>query len=183
MRLLKHPALFALVILLVIGILAPVAYAIVDRLVLSVDVDQSEADIEDDLQSQLESAGIPATVTAKKSNNGSQVSISIEPDDKEQAKQLGSDVEVHVPNLPANAVALQMRLEVACELTDAQDKQLEDTMNKADFLTVLSDRPAGQTDAQLADAIKKSLADHGWRDADVSVTKTSVSVTIKAPPR
>ena len=52
----QHPALATLLVLAILGIATPVAYAIVDHVFLSIDTTKSEADIEADVHSQLEAA-------------------------------------------------------------------------------------------------------------------------------
>lgn len=173
MRLFKQrPALAALIVLAIVVMFAPVAYAIVDRLVLSVDVDKPAEEIESDLESQLEQAGIPATVKAEKHEDG--VEISIESDDP----SVGSNLDVVVPNLPDNAVAQQLRIEVSCTLTDAQEAKLTQALRSPAFRGAL-----GGPDADMAAAVRKALADAGFHDVDVAVHPNSVAITVKSPPK
>lgn len=75
MRMFKNrPLLATLLVLGLVGAASGAAYA-VDRIFLHVDPDKSAPEIERDVKSQLEQAGVPAEVTADKTDG--QVKITI----------------------------------------------------------------------------------------------------------
>src|SRR5262249_21782596 len=65
-----HPALSALLALAVLAVAAPLAYAVVREVWVRIDPDKPAPEIERDIQSQLEAAGVPATVHADKTDDG-----------------------------------------------------------------------------------------------------------------
>jgi hypothetical protein len=65
MRFIKtHPAVAALVALVLLTLVGSAAYAVVGEVWVSTDPDQAPSEIEKDVQSQLQAAGVPATVHA-----------------------------------------------------------------------------------------------------------------------
>lgn len=86
-----HPALAALIALLVIGVTAPLAYAFVRHVLVTVDPDKPTDQIEKDLTDQLHAAGVEANVKATKPDNG-ELQIRIQTSDE----KLGSDLSVNV---------------------------------------------------------------------------------------
>jgi hypothetical protein len=176
MRLFKHPALAAIIILAILGITAPIAYAIVDRVWLSVDVDKSADEIQNDVNSQLEQQGISGT-DVKVSKDGNQIGIDIKAGDP----ALGSNLEVVVPNLPDNAEAQELRLEVTVPLTDAQQAKLTQVVSSSAFTGLLDDDT--KTPAQVEAGIRDQLAAAGFKDVDVKVSPAKIAVTIKSAPQ
>jgi len=169
MRLFKQrPAFTVLVVLAVLVLFAPVAYAIVDRVLLSVDIEKSAPEIEQDLKHQLQAAGVTAEVEAEKSDD--KVEIRIDSDDPD----LGSKLDVIVPNLPDNARVehehrqLQTRIELACELDEAQQQRITDVVSDRAFIDLLTDRPADQPAAELAAEVRKLLEEAGFARYEVS---------------
>lgn len=176
MRFFKNrPLLATLLVLALVGVASGAAYA-VDRVFLSVDPDKSAPEIEQDVKSQLESAGVEVTsVQAEKTDGRVEIRIA-SPDE-----HLGSALAVQGPDGVIEGVggAGQLRLEIGCTLTDAQQKQLVDagaSKEMMDALTCEADAAARVT------RIENALAAHGFHDVTVTVTADTVTVTVKAPP-
>jgi hypothetical protein len=160
----QHPALAALLVLAILGIAAPVAYAIVDRVFLSIDVNKSESEIEADVQAQLQAAGKTGTVTATKGNH--EYEVAIESDDP----SLGNlDLEIVGPN----DTKYQLHLEIPPTLPEAQQTAVGEAASKA------IQRPNGETDAEMEKAIIDDLAKQGVRDVVVKVRGTAISIVVR----
>jgi hypothetical protein len=169
MRLFKnHPILATLITLAVLAIAAPVAYAVVDRVFISVDPDKSASEIEQDIRSQLEHANVQADVTAEKTDG--RVEVRIVSGDERMP-----NLDVDVPDGSLG----QLRLQVTCELTPAQALQLQQAATSPAVIALLG----GPADPQFATKLKQALADRGFHDVDVTIAGSSISVTVKAPPR
>jgi hypothetical protein len=181
----KHPAFAVLTVLALLMIAAPIAYAVVDRVFLSIDPDQTAPEIERNVQSQLDSVGIPAAVTADKDNAGNIV-VRIQTADH----RLGSNLEVAVPDGTPDdrelrievAREVEVRLELACALTDAQSQRLETAVTDERFTELLRGRNT-QTDGELATAITQKLAVDGFHAVNVRMEAGAIAVTVNAPPQ
>jgi hypothetical protein len=163
----QHPALATLLVLAILALFAPVAYAIVDRVFLSIDVSKSETEIENDIYDQLHAAGHPnAVVTAKKSDH--QYEIAIESQDPALGKL---DLEI-----AAGGKTYKVHFEIPPTLPESQQMAVGEAVSKA------LQRPAGKSDAEVEKTIVDDLTQHGVREFTVRVRDTSVSVVIQ-PPR
>ena len=183
----RRPALAVAIALALIAVLTPVAYAVVNKVFLTIDADQSEEQIEQDVRQQLEAAGIsPTDVTAEKRDDG-RLKIGIRSDDDPRA--LASDLDIDVrggggPGGPDGVeVGLegQMRIEIAveCDLSPAQMQALTDLVSSDEFTGPIR---ADQSDAQVAAGMRAVLEAHGYRGAEVTVSGASARVTVSAPP-
>jgi hypothetical protein len=161
----QHPALAALLVLVLIGIAAPVAYAIANNVYLWIDSSKSESEIEADVQEQLAAAGHDnATVTAKKSDH--ELSVEIASDDP----SLGNlDLELAGPD----GKTYRIHLVIPPTLPEAQQKAVGEAASKA------VQRPNNETDAQLEQSVRADLASHGITDVEVRISGTSISIVVK----
>ncbi len=170
----KHPALAALLAILVIGLFAPLAYAVVHRVFLTVDPQKPASEIEADLRSQLQSAGVNASVHAEKTDDG-KLRIGIMPTDPS-----GSDVDVVVNG--GGAPGGGLRVEVHCLLDPTQMQRLQAVVQSDQLIQLFVDRPDGQSDDDLAAAIARVLADQGFHGVEVRHQDSSFTLVIKSPP-
>lgn len=180
----RRPALAVAIAIALLAVLTPVAYAVVNKVFLTIDRDKSEEEIEKDVTEQLEAAGIsPTEVTAEKRGDG-WLKVGIRSDDDPRALASDLDIDVHGSSGGGAEVALegQMRIEieVECDLSPAQMQALTDLVSSDEFTQPVR---AGQTDAQVAAGMRAVLLAHGYRDADVTVNGTSVTVTVRAAPQ
>lgn len=183
MKLFKSRSFAVLAALAALVIAGPLAYAFVDRVFLSIDPDREAPEIADDVKTQLESAGVPATVTADKDGTGN-LDIRIQTRDQ----RLGPNLEVDVPDVAGDrqvrievAREVEVRLELACALTDAQSQRLHEAVGDEPFMELLRTRD-GRSDAELATAIADKLAGDGFQAIRVSVDGAVVTVRVDAPP-
>lgn len=174
----RRPALALAIALALIAVLTPVAYAVVDRVFLSIDPDQPEEKIEEDVRRQLEAAGIqPSAVTADK--DGGNLAIGIEARDP-AAWVPDLDIAIKGGGEGATMEQRQVQIAVACELSPAQVEALTDIARSDEFVAPLRDRVT--SDAELAAAMRALFAAHGFKDTEVTVAGDRVSVTVKSPP-
>jgi hypothetical protein len=177
----RRPALAAAIALALIAVLTPVAYAVVDTVFLTVDPDQSEEQIERDVERQLEEAGFAdPRVRAEKRGDRLEIGVRAEHPDGEVP-----DLDVAVRGAGAGGASgaqRQVRIEVRCEMSPEQIDQLTDLVSGHEFQAALEARPAGQSDAQLAAALRELLARHGFAASEVTVHGDQVAVVVTAPP-
>ena len=179
----RRPALAVAIALALIAVLTPVAYAVVNKVFLTIDRDKSEEEIEKDVRQQLEAAGIsPTEVTAEKRGDG-WLKVGIRSEDDPRALASDLDIDVRGSGGPGAEVALQgqMRIEIAveCELSPAQMQALTDLVSSDEFVEPVR---ADQSDAQVAAGMRAVLEAHGYRSAEVTVTGSTARVTVTAPP-
>ncbi|HWM87378.1 MAG TPA: hypothetical protein VNO33_16110 [Kofleriaceae bacterium] len=176
----QRPVLAAAVAVVVLALLAPVAYAVVTRVFLSVDPEQSEEAIEEDVRGQLQAAGIAEPVVqARKDGDRLEIGIST-PDEKLSQAEL--DVAVrgegdHTEEQQARKVSV----EVACELTSEQMSALTRLVSGEALVALMRDG-TGQSDDELAAALRALLAGAGFRDVEIAVARESIDLVVKAPP-
>jgi nitrogen regulatory protein PII len=173
MSIFKRRPLFATVVALaVLALAAPIAYAIGTRVFISIDPDQTAPEIEQNVQQQLDNAGVPATVTADKFGDGNvRVQIKASP-------AVGSNLDVELGNLGSNAEQSQVRLEVMAQLSDPQFDQLQ-TVIASDAVTNAVDNDAP---ADAEKAVTDALAAAGFHAVTVHVVDGSLTVRVTAPP-
>jgi len=166
-----HPALAALIALLVIGVTAPLAYAFVRHVLVTVDPDKPADQIEKDVTDQLHAAGVEATVKASKpDNDDGQLKIFIQSSDE----QLGSDLDVNIGG-ELHKPGQGRGIRVECHECDAARQQLVMKAAMATpVLEVLDD------DAAVGPAITKSLAAQGVTDVSVTVAADAITVVVDA---
>jgi hypothetical protein len=180
----RRPALAVAIAIALLAVLTPVAYAVVNKVFLTIDRDQSEEQIEQDVTDQLEAAGIsPTDVTAEKRGDGS-LKVGIRSDEDPRALASDLDIDVRGSSGGGAEVALEgeMRIEIAveCDLSPAQMQALTDLVSSDEFTQPVR---AGQTDAQVAAGMRAVLQSHGYRTAEVTVNGARATVTVSAPPQ
>ena len=165
-----HPALAALIALLVIGVTAPIAYAFVRHVIITVDPDAPPAKLQEDVQRQLDTAGVPATVKVTQPDEGT-VQVRIMTSDN----HLGSDLAVDYGS--GSAVPAEqgrgLAIEVHGDFTDAQKQLVVDTLSTDPIIDGLD-----EDDATVRTAIVKALADAGFPNVEVTFAPERVTVAV-----
>ncbi len=180
MRLFKQrPVLSALIVAAVMVGLAPVAYAVVDHFVVRIDPDKSEPEIADDVETQLEAAGIAADVEATKLGDG-RVKLQIHSDDPEQCSSQIGGVRFDVAGEPGQAAATQMRLQITAKLSPDERAEIVEIMTSDSLHDRLE--PTHLSDADKVAAIRAEFAAHGYHAVDATFGAEGVTLTISAPP-
>ncbi len=187
MRLFNRRGFAALVALATLVLAAPIAYALANPLLLHIDPSQPASEIERAVKNQLDSNGIPASVSAGKDDDGN-VSVRIQTADE----RVGSDLQIDVPDTTPDddrelrveiAREVQVELRLACALTDAQLQQLQTTLEGDRVSALLAERSAHtKTDPEVAAALTSLLAEHGFHAVQVTVDGGTIAVTVSAPP-
>jgi len=162
--LIRKPIFAVLLVLAFLGLAAPIAYAVVDRVFLSIDADKSAPEIQQDVDHQLQSQGVPATVEASKSHDGI-VHVKIESPEGDLSSKLHVDTG-DGQKARAYRVVVDCPDEVGCA-------ELHDATTNQDILNVLVNAAAGRTDEELAAAIQKHLEQY---DVDVTVHEGVVTI-------
>lgn len=159
-----HPALAALIVVALLGLFAPVAYAIVDRVFLSVDVSKSEREIEQDLEDQLAAAGHgSATVKATKSDHEYAIEISSDnPDLGKVSFQIA-----------AGGKTYNVNLDIPPTLTQDQGMAVGEAASQA------LQRPNHETDAVVQQQIEAALRAAGLTDFTVVVRELEVTIAVR----
>ena len=174
----SHPALATLIALAVLGLAAPIAYAVARDVWVSIDPDQPAPQIEQSIHDQLQQQGVNATVHADKTDG--KLRVRIESTDPSAGSD---DVHVHIAGGdPAHGERREVRVEVHCQLDDAQRTRLQQTLASEDLQSLLEDRPADESDDELADRLTAALAEHGFAQVHVTVQGDAVTIAIAAPP-
>ncbi|NVB83722.1 MAG: hypothetical protein HOV81_35435 [Kofleriaceae bacterium] len=168
-----------------LGLFAPLAYAVVDRVWISIDTSKSESDLAADVKDQLEAAGYtPRSVEIEKSQD----QIVIRGEFGSDAVQLPKNAKIVIDgvtaDLPSAATIRPLKADLKCALTDAQQKQLTSVMSSKSVVDVMVDRITDEIDdAGLEAALTGALSDGGFRDVVVHAGAHEITVTIKSPPR
>lgn len=170
----KQRPLFSALVVLAVLLAAPLAYAVVNRVLLRVDPDKSAPEIESDLKSQLEQAGMPnADVHVDKSGDGDRTQLKVKIR-AQGSDELESDISIDPGGHPGTELERHaVAVRIAAQLSAAQQQQVTEVVSSEAFSSLLE---TGQPD--LA-AIKKVLADHGI-DATVEDDGGATRVTITA---
>ena len=162
-----HPALAALIALLVIGVTAPLAYAFVRHVLVTVDPDKPTDQIEKDVTDQLHAAGVEANVKATKPEGGA-LQIRIQTSDE----TLGSNLAVNVGGQLGSAQ--QGRgIRIECRECDADQQAAITKAVTGDAVLDVTD-----DDAAIGPALQKALADQGFKNVNVNVAPDAVTVTV-----
>jgi hypothetical protein len=168
----SHPALAAVVMLLLLGLVGGAAYAVVREVFITIDPDKPTDQIEKDVHDQLEAAGVPATVHAEKMADGP-LKIRI----GSVGSDVGSDLKVNINGMTGPGHGLRVQLKVSDKLTDAQHEQLTEIASGRGIIELAVYR-GDKTDADIAAAVKKIFADGGF-DVDVQVDGENLMITVK----
>jgi hypothetical protein len=171
----SHPALAALTAVAVLMLLGGAAYAVVREVFVTIDPEQSAPEIQQSLQQQLEAAGVPSTVRVDK--NDDKLRVTIGTDDP----SIGQDVKVSVNGVKAERAEMRVQLEIACDLDDAQKAAFQVVVSSQHFMDIAVAADA-TTDADTAARITVLFHDAGFKDVDVKVAESVVTVTVNAPP-
>ena len=161
--LIRKPIFAVLLVLAFLGLAAPIAYAVVDRVFLSIDAKKSAPEIEHDVNQQLQSQGVPATVEASKTHDGI-VHVKIESPDQELDSKLSVAAGDGQPQR-AYRVQVDCPGEVGCA-------ELHDAATNQDILNVLVNA-SDRSDDELAAAIQKHLEEY---NVDVTVHDGLVTI-------
>lgn len=181
----QRPVLATLITLLTLGLFAPLAYAVVDHVWISIDTSKSESDIAADVKDQLEAAGYtPHRVEIEKSQD----QIVIRGEFGSDAVQLPENAKIVIDGvtavLPSASMIRPLKPDLKCDLTDAQKEQLTTVMSSKSVLDVMVDRMKNEIDdAGLEAGLAGALSDGGFRDVVVHAGTHEITVTIKSPPR
>jgi len=175
----RRPALAIAIGIAMIAVLSGGAYAVVNKVFLTIDPDQSEEEIERNVEEQLENAGLSdPRVRAEKDGDRLEIGIRTERPDGDMPELdvsvLGRD------KADTTSAQSQMKITVECELSPERVDALTDLVGSHAFYSLVHERPDGQTDAQLAAALRDVLARHGF-EAEVSVHGDDVSVVVTGP--
>ena len=174
-----HPALAAIVMLLALSLVGGAAYAVVREVMITIDSDKPADEVAQDIQDQLEAAGVPSTVQATKRDDG-KTEIRIGTHGK-----LG-DVDLKFADKHGDGSvhqeSLRLQLEMKCELTDAQMESAVQ-ISSGPMVVELAMNRGDKSDADVIATVKKAYADGGFKDVDVAIAGADLIVTIKAPPQ
>jgi hypothetical protein len=184
-----HPALAAIAVLATLSLAGGAAYAVVREVWISIDENKSAPEIAQDVTTQLQQQGIPATAKIDKRGDGSFMIQVTTPDD-----EAGSDLSnMHIRFGDKNAHMIDpmggrsIKLDVRCELTDAQMKLVQDAAPAATVKLVEAAVAAkdfsGVTSGGLAKAIQDELVARGFHGASVVLDPDVVRLIIPSPPQ
>lgn len=172
----RRPALAALIALIAVAALTPVAYAVANQILLSIDPERSDEEIADDVRQQLVSAGaVGAQVRADRAEDRLLLDI-------ESGEERGLDLALDVRGDGEQGRAVRIAMDVQSDLAPAQRAALNRTATDPTLLRLLHDRPDGQSDAAVAAAVRSFLVARGYPDATVEVRGDEVALTIVTAP-
>jgi hypothetical protein len=171
-----HPALSALVALLVLCLVGGAAYAVVREVFVTIDPDKPADEVEKDIQGQLEAAGVPATVRASKRDDGkTEIRIGM----------TNHDVDLKFADKKGNGEMapeqLRLEVELKCHL-DAAQQELATQVASGPAVIDLAVNRGDKTDADVIATVKAAFGDAGFKDVDVAITDGNLIVTVKSPP-
>jgi hypothetical protein len=171
MRFFKNrPVLAVLLLVALVGVASGAAYA-VDRVFLQVDPDETAPQIQQDITTQLQNAGVTAQVQASKPTANT-VEVKIESADPTLPDRL--DVSGLGGSADVEKDVHQIRIEPKGMLDEAQNKQFVAMMTTADVLAAMrKGDPA---------ALKAAFEAHGFRDVTINDVNGWTIVSV-APPR
>jgi hypothetical protein len=173
----RRPVLATALAALVLAIAAPVAWAIGTRIFVSIDPDKSGPEIQQDVQHQLDTAGVKATVQADKTDDG-QLRLQIRSSDP----SLGSNLDIDVNGSVDVAGKREMRVEVETKqkLDDAAFARLHGALDSKAVKTVVE---ADDLDPEhVEEVVTDALVNAGFRSVHVDVDAHSITVHVTAPP-
>ena len=171
MRFIKNRPLLALLLLLAfVGAASGAAYA-VDKIWLSVDPEKSAPEIEQDVKSQLDQAGVAADVHVDKTDGRIEMRImTTDPDLPQKLGYQGSNGGIAI-----GSEQRRIGVDDRANLGPAQSMQLANVLASSEVITAL----------QGGDAIavmQRALANAGFTDVEVTAVGPDYVVTVKSPP-
>lgn len=173
---LKHkPLLIAAAAVLALAIMTPVAYAVVEKLFLTIDPSQPADEIEDGIAEQLEAQGIEASaVTVEKDGNATIVSIgSVD-------EHFPAELEIGVDGEHATAAEMQrIELDVADDLPADDLEALKEAVTTDEFLELTGAPAEGQSPDDRAAALEAFFAERGFPGTVATVTADGISVRVR----
>ena len=177
-RIKRRPALVALIVLAAVAALTPVAYAVANQIFLSIDPDQPDEQIAEDVRQQLVAAGVDgAEVRAIRDQERLLLDI-----EAGEHSPLDLAIGVRDDGHPATARTVRFELDVRSDLTPAQRDALTRTMTDPAMLRLHHERPEGRSDAQVAAAMRDFLVARGYPDAAVAIRGDAITLTIVTAP-
>jgi hypothetical protein len=179
----RRPVLAVALAVLFLTVGGGAAYAVVNRVFLSIDPDQPAEDIRRDVEQQLEAAGFAgANVDVEKSPDRLKVGIwTDDPNDPELGKA-NLDVALR-GEARGDGAHRTFAVSATCDLGEAGSKRLSSLASSEAFITLVKAKTKAGDDAALVAAIRSFLAGHGFHDVEIELTPSEVSVRIVAPPR
>lgn len=179
-KLKRKPLLVAAVCALALALAAPVAYAVVQKLFLTIDPSQSAEEMKEDLSGQLEAQGIQgATVEVEKS--GDSTIVAIDSEGEELAGAI-ADIQVDVAGEESAQVERrEWRLEVQGQddLSEDELAALRSAVTSPDFGQLARGPEEGESDDDYVAAIEAFFAEHGFADTEVTVSEAKVLVLVR----
>ena len=175
----KRPLMTAAIIALSLLVLVPVSYAVVSRILITIDPDRSEEEIEEDVRQQLESAGVtdPQVDVTKE---GDTTEISIHAADDHAAGALANGLDVAVRGGPAGHTESR-RFELSLEGGSPEEiEAARAIVTGPAFLALAKDGPGERTDEEYAAAIEALFAAEG---VEVEATVDADRIHIALPAR
>ncbi len=173
----RRPVLATALAVLVLAIAAPVAWAIGTRIFISVDPDQSAPQIQENVQHQLDTAGVNATVQADKTDDG-RLKLRIRTSDPSLGSNLDIDVADNVDVVGKHE--LRVMVEAKQKLDGAQLARLNAALDSKAVkdVTEIAELDANQVEEVVTDA----LVNAGFRAVHVDVDAHAITVHVTAPP-
>ena len=173
----RRPVLATALAVLVLAIAAPVAWAIGTRIFISIDPDQSAPEIQENIQNQLDTAGVKATVQADKTDDG-KLKLQIRTSDP----SLGSNLDIAVAGTVDVVGKREMRVMVEAKqkLDAAALARLQAAL---DSKAVKDVTEVAELDAdQVEEVVTDALVNAGFHAVHIDVDASSISVHVTAPP-
>ena len=173
----RRPALAALIVLAAVAALTPVAYAVANQILLSIDPTRSDDQIAEDVRQQLVAAGVEgAQVRADREQNRLLLDI-------ESGEEAGLNLAIDVRGDGGpEGRPVRVRMDVRSDLTPAQRAALNRTATDPELLRLYHERTDGQSDADVAAAVRSFLVGRGYPDATVEIRGDEIGLTIVTAP-
>ena len=172
----RRPVLAVLASVAALALMVPTAYAVVERVFLSVDPSASSAQLASDIKQQLDNQGVATTsVTAQVQDN--HVDVRIHGDDD----RLVNGLHVSTTGGGPSMTSPTFKINVTCDLTDAQNNALTSAVTTA--ASGLETGATPPTPEAVATAVHDALVANGFHSLTVAVVDGEVRVTITAPPQ
>jgi hypothetical protein len=174
----QKPLVSAAVLVLAMLILAPAAYAVVNKLFLTVDTQQSEEEIKDSIEEQLTAAGLPeADVDVEKEGGSTRVLIGSEDEDA-YCDLRAEDIQVTLGGEAEDTQAIRLGVGVACNLSEEHRQALYDLV-EGEACASLGKRREELGDEAYATALEEFFGENGFTNVDAHVEGDRIVVTFR----